>query len=417
MSISIGPSTLKDIKIGSTNIEAAFSGGELIWPIGPPVYTNSFTGSDRNLTSDGWVDQSYSIGVYQIFSGRLVPSSMSNYRTYNMYYYNTPLASPWHYARVTIYAVPASADTRGGVGLVLRYDGTNGLFFKVATNGNWYVYYGESNSADTADPSVTALGSGTLPRAVVPGDELIAYVQADTAKLYLNDRLLGTIDVKWGPKGLYTGVLISQNGAGELSNFRTGLLATAPSSGTMIWDTFNSISGFTRSPTSGSGIAASGGQAVWNGNTDGQALARSTTLATTNDQYVGLTVDTVSANNRASGLILQCVSSPGSYYGLSFESDNVTLIQATGRWRQTINNTYTSASVTVGEGATIEFWNKGDLFYCAVNGNIVINGYQISGATINSSTRDIGFGMMRSSFWSSIFIRSWIGGDAHMFGK
>lgn len=384
---------------------------------GTDVYSNDFTGTNRDLTSDGWVDHSYSTGTYQIFQGRLVPSGVGNYRTYNAYYWNTQLASPWQYARVTIYNTPASADARGGVGLVLRHTGTEGIFFKVSTNGNWYVYHGASNTADQSDPSNYALANGTLPQALAPGDELIVTIEADIAKFYLNNQLLGIIDVKWAPKGRYTGVLISQTNAGELSNFRTGVMATAPTTAPMLWDNFDAITAFTRSPTSGSGIAASGGLAVWNGNTDGQALARHTTVATSNDQYVALMLDTVNSSNQPTGLIIQCVSSPGAYYGLSITTTSVTLIRATGRWRQTINTTYTTASATVIAGSKIEFWNKGTLFYATVDGVTVIDGYDIPGAVISGSTRNIGFGMMRQSFWSSMFIREWVGGDAEMFGK
>ena len=279
------------------------------------------------------------------------------------------------------------------------------------------MYHGASNTADQSDPVNTAIANGTLPQALAPGDELIVTIEADIAKFYLNNQLLGIIDVKWAPKGRYTGVLISQTDAGELSNFRTGVMATAPTTAPMLWDNFDAITAFTRSPTSGSGIAASGGLAVWNGNTDGQALARHTTVATSNDQYAALMIDTVNVSNRPVGLILQCVASPGSYYGLSIDSSSVTLIRATGRWRQTIDATYTTASVTVNEGARVEFWNKSTLFYAAVDGVTVIDAYNIPGAVISTSTRNIGFGMMRQSFWSSLFIREWVGGDATMFGK
>lgn len=205
------------------------------WPGKPPepatgdtAYSNNFDGSDRDLTADGWVDRSYSSGTYKIYQGRLVPSGVANYRTYNCYYYPQAI-NTWQWARVTISAPPSSADARGGIGLVLRHDTTKGVFFKVATNGNWYIYGGTSDNADQTDPTTLLYASGSLPAVLMQGDELIATCENDVVYFYLNNTLLNTGGTTIsGMSGQYTGVLISQTNAGELSGFSCGAMATAP---------------------------------------------------------------------------------------------------------------------------------------------------------------------------------------------
>lgn len=60
MSIHLAANSFSGIKIGATSVATVFSNNEIVWPIGTLVYSNNFTGATRNLTSDGWVDQSAS---------------------------------------------------------------------------------------------------------------------------------------------------------------------------------------------------------------------------------------------------------------------------------------------------------------------------------------------------------------------
>lgn len=418
MTINSGTNGAKKIRNGTTNVAVVVAGNEITWPIGTLVYSNDFTGTDRDLTSDGWVDHSYSTGTYQIFQGRLVPSGMANYRTFNTYYYNTALSSIWQFARVKVYTAPAAADPRGGIGLVLRHDGTTGIFFKVSTNGSWYAYYGDSNSSTTSDPTTTALGSGSLPRAVVAGDELIAFSYANTAKFFLNNIHLGSIDIAKGPKGLYTGVTISQNNSGELSNFRTGILLSDPTNGAFV-DRFASLSSFTQTST-GSGIVATSSEAAWTGGTDGTATALYNSSATSSNQYAACTVGSVVHSSRASGLITHCDDSLISWYGALFEGDRIALVTNTGRWLQNIGGpndiNYSEWTGTVSPGDVIEMWNIGERFIISHNGTVRID-YTISGANIGSSQRRVGFGMIRQSFGSSSRLADWWGGDAEAWDK
>lgn len=418
MTTNIGTTNVSKIKNGTTNVTVVIAGNEIVWPIGTLVYSNAFTGATRDLTSDGWVDHSYSVGFYRIDSNRLAIASAANYRTYNAYYYNTPLSSIWQFARVTVVAAPASADTRGGVGIVLRHDGTNGIFFKAATNGNWYIYHGESNTSTSTDPTTTSLGSGTLPRALVPGDELIAFTSANMAKFFLNNIHLGTVDISKAPKGLFSGVTISQDNAGELSNFRTGILNSNPTTGGYV-DTFSSLSSFTQTST-GSGIVATSSEAAWTGETDGTATALYNSAASSSNQYVACIVGSVVHSSRASGLITHCDSSLVSWYGALFEGDRIALVTNTGRWLQNIGGAadinYSEWTGAVDTGDLIEMWNIGERFFIAHNGITRID-YTITGAKTGSGQRRVGFGMIRQSFGSSSRLADWWGGDAEVWGK
>lgn len=192
-----------------------------------------------------------------------------------------------------------------------------------------------------------------------------------------------------------------------------------PLVGQAYYDPFDSTSApFTRTQN-GSGITISGGQAQWGGGSDGQGIARYNSVSDGSNQYAACIVGSTN-NAQYSGLVLQCPATPGTYYGLAFKQDTIQLIRATGRWRQTVNNTYTTASVYITSGDKIEFWNKGEKFYATVNGYpVFIEGdfYTISGATMTASTKYQGFGLMRASFNSSTPITDWWGGDATAYGK
>ncbi|QLF83534.1 minor tail protein [Gordonia phage RedWattleHog] len=204
--------------------------------IGTQSYANTFqTGANRDLTADGWVDRSYSTGTYQLsdYAGgnvnnsprRLIPSGVGSYRAYNCYYWNTQLSSGAMWARVKIYKPPAAADPNGGIGLVLRHSTTAGHFLKVMTNGDWRISYGTSNASTTAESPIRA--SGTIGRELVPGDELVALVTASNDyHFYVNDAKLGTVNNSTGSTNRYAGVLISQNDAGELYDFKCGVMGS-----------------------------------------------------------------------------------------------------------------------------------------------------------------------------------------------
>lgn len=215
------------------------------WPTGPDApatgtddYSIAFTDNNGNLANtSGWVDHAYGSGTYAQYQGRLVPSGAANYRNYNNYYYNVQGASKFQYARVKIYAPPSSADQRGGVGLVIGHTGSQAIFCKVATNGNWYVYSGPSaaqttsdNNAASTDP--TYLASGAIGRTVNAGDELIATITKDLRlHFYLANYELtdpAGVDVSTLTIGRMKGVIISNTNSGELSNFRCGSLDDQP---------------------------------------------------------------------------------------------------------------------------------------------------------------------------------------------
>lgn len=206
---------------------------------GPVDYSKTFTDNNGDLiNTSGWVDHSYSTGQYHQYQGRLVPSGVGNYRTWNNYYYNVQGASKFQYARATIYAPPGSADQRGGVGLVIGHSGTQAIFCKVATNGNWYVYAGSSgnNNADQTDP--TFLASGPIGRTINAGDEMIATITKDSRlHFYLANYELtdpAGVDVSSIALGRMKGVIISQTNAGELYDFACGSLTDQPALPTFI---------------------------------------------------------------------------------------------------------------------------------------------------------------------------------------
>lgn len=209
--------------------------------VGTEVYANTFqTGANRDLTADGWTDLSYSTGTYQLsdYAGgnvnnsprRLIPSGVGSYRSYNWYRYSTILSSQHMWARVKIYKAPAAADPNGGIGVVIRGTTTAGMFCKVMTNGSWRIYSGTGNSTTQTDASIIA--SGALPQGLLEGDELTALVTSGNRwYFYLNNIMLnaaGGVSSTYGnsTSNRYAGVLISQNDAGELYDFKCGIMGS-----------------------------------------------------------------------------------------------------------------------------------------------------------------------------------------------
>ena len=189
--------------------------------------------------------------------------------------------------------------------------------------------------------------------------------------------------------------------------------------GTQTIDTLDSLGSFTQTST-GSGIGASGGEALWDGTTDGTATALYNTSALTNNQYVAGIAGSYMNASRASGLIFHCDASLTSWYGVLFESDRIALVSNTGRWLQNIGGSqdvsYAEWSGTVSSGDTLSAWNIGENFYVAQNGTIRIS-TTISGANIGATKRRQGIGLYRTSFASSCRISQWWGGDAGAWGK
>ena len=187
--------------------------------------------------------------------------------------------------------------------------------------------------------------------------------------------------------------------------------------GTSFQNPLDNINSFTRTQN-GSGITANG-SAQWGGGTDGQGLARYNSVSESNDQYAACLIGALN-NAQYSGLVIQCPATPGSYYGLSFKQDTIQILRVTGRWRQTFTEIM-KVNVALYSGDKIEFWNKGEDFYCYVNDLNVFPSdyYTVSGsaANMNSGTRYQGFGLMRASFNNSTPISHWWGGDAAKYGK
>lgn len=166
---------------------------------------------------------------------------------------------------------------------------------------------------------------------------------------------------------------------------------------------------------SGSGIAVSGGEALWNGTTDGQGIAIYNTQATSNNQYASAVVGSA-ISGAATGLILHSDVGYTGYYAGAFYNTRVTLMRTSGRWNQNAYTTIIDAAVTVDPGSLVEFWNIGETFYMAVNGTTYIT-HVIANPVIDEHHRYQGFGMFRQTFISSARISEWRGGDAITWGK
>lgn len=215
-------------------------------------------------------------------------------------------------------------------------------------------------------------------------------------------------------------------GAGGVFNGQTGGMAGAagavylyaymkiPPQRSQFTDPLDSSSNFSIF-NSGSGIAISGGEALWNGTTDGQGIAVYNSQATTNNQYASAVVGSYIAG-AAAGLILHSDVGYTGYYAGAFYNTRVTLMRTSGRWNQNAYTTIIDAAATVSTGSLVEFWNIGETFYMAVNGTVYIT-YTISNPVIDESHRYQGFGQFRASFISSARIAEWKGGDAVAWGK
>lgn len=222
--------------------------------LGTQEYSNTFqSGTDgRNLTADGWTDLAYSTTVYQVGSAgssqsgvqRLYVPTNTTWRPFDQYQYATASASLWHWVRAQIFKAPVgSPNAKSGVGLVLHGDGTNGIIFRVSSDSTWSVYFGAGNSTGTAEANV--LGSGSLPAAPAVGDELVAAFADGGLFLWLNKTPLNSgnpIDLSANNSvtmGQRTGVHIGAAAAGELTNFRSGVVSNPPVNPTII-ETVNS---------------------------------------------------------------------------------------------------------------------------------------------------------------------------------
>ena len=216
-------------------------------------------------------------------------------------------------------------------------------------------------------------------------------------------------------------------GAGGIFNTQTAGMAGAPGAvyfyaymkipppRIQITDPLDSSSAFSVF-NSGSGIAFSGGEALWNGTTDGQGIAiYNTPQATTNNQYASATVGSYIAG-AATGLILHSDVGYTGYYAGAFYNTRVTLMRTSGRWNQNAYTTITDAAATVNVGSLVEFWNIGETFYMAVDGTTYIT-YSIGNPIIDEYHRYQGFGMFRATFISSARISTWNAGDASAWGK
>ena len=178
-------------------------------------------------------------------------------------------------------------------------------------------------------------------------------------------------------------------------------------------DTLDTLTSYTVDST-GSGIAASGGEAIWNGTTDGNSVALYNVTASTNNQYVVGTVGSIVTGN-GSGLILHCDVGYTGYYAAMFFSGGIKLLRSAGRWG-TSGVEIANFSITINSGDQIEFWNIGEVFRIAINGTLRIE-QTVSGAIIDEYHRYQGFGMYRAAFLSSTRITGWSGGDAIAYGK
>lgn len=283
---------------------------------------------------------------------------------------------------------------------------------------------GTGGQSYVSDGNITILGSGGAPGSGTNG----------TVGGSPGDVVVGDIVYTGGATAPSGGSRTNGNapggggggGAGGIFNGQTGGMAGAPGAvylyayikihppRTQFTDTLDNSSAFSVF-NSGSGIAFSGGEALWNGTTDGQGIAVYNTQATTNNQYASAVVGSYIAG-AATGLILHSDVGYSGYYAGAFYNTRVTLMRTSGRWNQNAYTTITDAAATVSSGSLVEFWNIGETFYLAVNGTIYIT-YTISNPIIDEYHRYQGFGMFRSSFISSARISEWNGGDAVAWGK
>lgn len=134
----------------------------------------------------------------------------------------------------------------------------------------------------------------------------------------------------------------------------------------------------------------------------------------TNNQYVACVIGSYTNDSRASGIFMHDDNSLGGYYATGFTTASTRLVYTTGRWQQNSLTTYATTS-GVASGDLVEMWNIGTTFYVAINSVVKIT-QTISGAQITNPHYQ-GFGMYRSSFFSSQRLADWYGGDAAAYGK
>lgn len=178
-------------------------------------------------------------------------------------------------------------------------------------------------------------------------------------------------------------------------------------------DQFDSLNSFTQTKT-GSGVGISTGSARWSGSTDGSAILLYNSLALTSNQYVKVTMSTMSA--LGSVVLFHCDSGFTGYYGVGINNSRISLLRTSGRWSQNAATTYTQVDMTISVGTVIEAWNIADIFYVAVNGTIIIT-YTMASPIIGPTRLYQGFGMFRSAFANSANMDVWNGGDAGAWGK
>lgn len=282
---------------------------------------------------------------------------------------------------------------------------------------------GTGGQSYVSDGNITILGSGGAPGSGTngtvggsPGDVVvgdIVYTGGATAPSGGSRTNGNARRGRWRWCGRYFQRSDWRNGRSSRGSISVCIYKDSPPR-TQFTDTLDNSSAFSVF-NSGSGIAFSGGEALWNGTTDGQGIAVYNTQATTNNQYASAVVGSYIAG-AATGLILHSDVGYSGYYAGAFYNTRVTLMRTSGRWNQNAYTTITDAAATVSSGSLVEFWNIGETFYLAVNGTIYIT-YTISNPIIDEYHRYQGFGMFRSSFISSARISEWNGGDAVAWGK
>lgn len=210
--------------------------------IGTQSYANTFQGNGTAdydpVGSDSWVDHvtstaKYVISSYASSSRRLIPSGAGTYRPFNNYYRNVSLGSSAHWARVKFFKSPnegtAPTEATAGGGVVLRHTGSNGIYCKFTYGDGWRIYQGASATGNTSTADPALIASGTLPSTLVAGDEMTAlFTSGNRVYLYYNNQLLnpGGTAAAVNTSAVRVGVLISQNNAAELYDFKCGVMGS-----------------------------------------------------------------------------------------------------------------------------------------------------------------------------------------------
>lgn len=210
------------------NIPITPGWGRTITGVGAPTLVEDMVGGGgADLTTRGWVDRMNN-GTMQV--GNNASASVvgaTAYRAFSAYYKNTDLpdaVNQWATLRVRMGPISA-ISTSAGMGLVLRHNDTNGVFFKVTQAGQWRIYHGASNSTTTTDPSsgTSFIASGTMPRRLRNCDELTAVAFGNQFKLYLNNDYIGGGTNANAPTGTRAGIVGSCNNSGESRFWEAGV--------------------------------------------------------------------------------------------------------------------------------------------------------------------------------------------------